>query len=389
MNNNNSHYTLTDSTVLMAACIVTSMGALVFNALPLFLSATANQFGMDEAQLGLLGTTYLLSFAAVALFAPIWMSRLEWRSLATGSLVLISVALAMQLFTEDLTMIYATMGAIGVGSSITFTIGLTIVGRAVDPERAFGINLMYQMGIAGVLMFAMMNFIILKFGFTGYVVGSALTYAAALLVCSRLPANFMKSELANSAESGGTFQGSKKAVWLAIFALAIQFAAFAAVWGFMERIGVDNGLDAAQVGVILFASIIAGFGGALLAAAFGNKYGHVLPLAGGLILTIVAVLVLAYSKGLFAFIFGACVINGMLQFTIAYQMGLIAHTDYNGKFTVMIPFILAFFGAFGPGIAGEVVKTSGFGPVYVGFAVIAAISISTTVWVGRLAPVDD
>lgn len=55
----------------------------------------------------------------------------------------------------------------------------------------------------------------------------------------------------------------------------------------------------------------------------------------------------------------------------------------------MIPFILAFFGAFGPGVAGEVVQASGFGPVYVGFAVIAAISIATTVWVGRLAPVDD
>lgn len=380
---NRSHYVLTDSVVLMAACVVTSMGALVFNAFPLFLSATADQFGMNPEQLGLLGTTYLLGFAVVALFAPVWMKRLDWKLLSVASLILIVLSLAAQLFTGDLTLIYTTMGAMGVGSSILFTVGLTIVARANDPERAFGVNLMYQMGIAGVLMFAMMNFIILKFGFTGYVVGTALTFGMALLVCTRLPANFMKEEAAQTDDSPAADNNDKSSVWLATLALVIQFAAFSGIWAFMERIGVSNGLDAAQVGLILFASIVAGFGGALLAAVLGNKHGHVLPLAGGLILTIIAVLTLANSNGVVAFIIGACTVNGMLQFTIAYQMGLIAHTDHNGKFTVMIPFILASGGAVGPAVAGSVIEASGFGTVYTSFAVIAAITIGITVLVSR------
>jgi len=84
-----AHYVLTDRAVLVAACMISGVGALVFNAFPLFLSVTANQFGLNDTQLGLLGTTYLGGFAVVALFAPIWMPRIEWRSIAVVAGVLI------------------------------------------------------------------------------------------------------------------------------------------------------------------------------------------------------------------------------------------------------------------------------------------------------------
>lgn len=383
MNNSSVHYTLTDSTALMAACVVSGMGALVFNSFPLFLSSIADHFALNDAQLGNLGMVYLLGFAAITLFAPLWMTRFEWRSIGMIALAIVIAALVLQLLTTDVNRVYASMAGIGIGSGVVFTIGLSILGRAVDPERAFGIKLMYEMAFAGILVYVMTAFIIVKFGFTGFIAGTAIMYGAALLFCSRLPANFMKYEAEQVDAADPHASDRRLPAWIAILALFIQFATFSAVWGFMERIGVDNGLEATTVGTILSLSILAGLGGAFLAAFLGNKHGHIMPLLGGLVLTVFAIVGLAYGKGLLVFVFGACIVNGMLQFTIAYQMGLVAHNDYNGKVAVMIPFILSFSGAMGPGIAGGVVEASGFAPVYSAFVIITVVTIVTSIWVGR------
>ena len=97
----------------------------------------------------------------------------------------------------------------------------------------------------------------------------------------------------------------------------------------MEAIGDTNGLSADTIGTILTLSIAAGFAGASLAAWLGNRYGHIWPLNAGLVFAVIAVLLLAYGDGLAIYVFAACVINGMLQYTIAYQMGLVAHNDYS------------------------------------------------------------
>lgn len=378
-----AHYVLTDRAVLVAACMISGVGALVFNAFPLFLSVTANQFGLNDTQLGLLGTTYLGGFAVVALFAPIWMPRIEWRSIAVVAGVLILSALLVEILTDKVFVVYLAMAVVGVGASILYTIGLTILTRAVDTERAFGIKLMYEMAIAGLLMYVMLKVVIEKFGFTGFIVGTAILFLGSLLFVSRLPLNFMMREAKynNSDEWDGA--GSRHLAWASAAALFVQFAAFSAVWGFMERIGVDNGLAAETVGSILSLSILAGFVGALVAAVIGNKCGYVAPLTVGLVLSILAVAILATSKGQGPFVIGACVVNGMLQFSVVYQMGLLTHNDYSGKIAVMIPFILASGGAIGPGIAGVIVESSGLLRVYCGFALIAVLVIALSVWIGR------
>ena len=371
--------------IFAAACVLSAIGALVFNAFPLFLSVTADQFALNDAQLGLLGTSYLGGFAVIALLAPLWMSKLEWRlSGAAGSVLMLS-ALVLLGLTSIVDSVYIAMGALGAGAGIVFTIGLTILSRAADPERAFGIKLMYEMTFAGILIFVMTKFVIVRFGFTGFVVGSFLLYLVSTLFVLKLPANFLRRELTVPAKLALSHQ-PKLPTCLAVFALLIQFAAFSAVWAFMERIGLDNGLDSGFIGTVLTVSIVAGLAGAGLAAILGNGYGHIAPLVAGLLATIASVIVLASLTGATAYVLAASGINATLQFTIAYQMGLIAHTDYSGRIAIMIPFFLAVSGGIGPGIAGAVIETSGFAPVYWGFAIITVVTILTSIWVGRHEP---
>lgn len=72
-----------------------------------------------------------------------------------------------QFFSTDVNMVYLSLAGMGIGSSIIFTIGLSVLGRAVNPERAFGIKLMFEMVLAGLLIVIMTRFIFIRFGFPG------------------------------------------------------------------------------------------------------------------------------------------------------------------------------------------------------------------------------
>ena len=89
----NNHYVVTKLMALVGACIVSGAGALVFNAFPVFLSATADQFSLNDAQLGMLGTSYLGGFSVTALFAPLWMPRVSWHAACLLAYTLITASI--------------------------------------------------------------------------------------------------------------------------------------------------------------------------------------------------------------------------------------------------------------------------------------------------------
>lgn len=274
------------------------------------------------------------------------------------------------------------MALLGAGACIIFTIGLTIVSRAKDPDSGFGISLVIQMIMTGLMVFIMTKFVIQNFGFSGFCVGLLIFYGLSAAAIAWFPKNFLKAEASMQQTVSGESRGINFAACLAAIALFIEFGAFSAMWGFMERIGTHNGVDPSTVGTVLSVSIVAGLVGALIAAVMGNRYGQVIPLSVGFVLTIVAVLFAKYASGIVAFTIVACTINGLLQYIVAYQMGLVAEVDYNGKYTVMIAFVLAFGGAVGPGVAGSIIETSGFSPVYTGICAITALSWMLTLVVG-------
>ncbi len=384
-----THYVLEDRSAFLAACITSAVGSLVFNAFPLFLSATADQYGLNLEQIGWLASIYLIGFAAITLVAPVWMNLSEWRLSGMVSSVLMVGAVVSWGFTDNVTLVYAAYCVLGAGAGMVFTIGLTILARARDPESAFGVKLMWEMGLAGLVMFLMTKWIITAYGFTGFVIGTAIAYVACMAFVKNLPDNFLKRERGLDEERAVNERINPLPAWVAIVALFIQFAAFSALWGFMEAIGDANGLSNETIGTILTFSIVAGFAGASLAAWLGNRYGHIWPLNAGLVFAAVAVVLLAFETGAAVYVFSACVINGMLQYTIAYQMGLVAHNDFSGRIGVMIPFILASSASVGPPIAGTIAEAQGFTLVYWGFVAVTAVTILLSVWVGRQNPLKD
>lgn len=342
---------------ILAACLLSSAGALVFNAFPVFLSTIAQEFTFGDEQLGLLGSYYLGGFALVALFAPLWMPRLPWRLTAGVAYGLVSSALVWLSVAEPAA-VHSGMMLLGLGSAFIFTIGLGVLSAAPDPGRAYGFKLSAEMIVAAITMFVMTKLVVVSFGYNGFIWASGVIYGLSALAIIGLPTNFLAG--AGTGESQSALGGSRVPVLLASVALFIQFGTFSGLWAFMERMGSLRDLEADTVGTILTLSLLFGLCGALTCAALGDRFGQRVPILLGMGLTILAIGVLQYGPGVLLFAVAACLINALLQFLCAYQMGLVTNLDSNGRFTVMIAFILAFSGAIGPGVMGTIVENRGY-----------------------------
>lgn len=371
-----------DRKALTAACILSAAGALVFNAFPLFLTALAEQFALNDEQLGILGSAYLSGFALVALFSVIWMSRVSWRRTGWLAYAMIAAGVVGFSLAESVSHLITAMIILGIGSGVIFTIALGIMAASKDPDRAYGFKLSTEMLLAAVLMFGMTTLVINKFGYTGFIIAIAAIYMLTSLSIYWLPAsNFLAVEEQQTTLS--TMTHNTLPVWMAVVALFIQFAAFSGLWGFMGRIGEVNGLNEEDIGALLSLSVLAGLAGAILGAWLGNRVGQLKPMLMIFSLTIATCLLLINNQSIWSFAVATCLINALLQLAVIYQMGLVTALDSSGKFTVMLAFILASGGAVGPILMGMLIENHSLDHAYLAAIIATLCSILLTTYACR------
>ncbi|MDH4104492.1 MAG: hypothetical protein OEV39_00040 [Gammaproteobacteria bacterium] len=368
---------------IFAACVISAAGGLVFNAFPLFLSSIARQYGLNDEELGLLGTYYLGAAALVSLLAPLWMPRLPWRGTAAAGYACIAVALVW-MGNAAAGQIHWVMALLGAGSIAIFTIALGILSAAADPNRAYGFKLTAEMVLAGVLMLVMTVFVTARFGYQGFIWSALLAYAVTAPGLRWVPRNFLGGTGGAVGEPASS--GVNLPAILACLALFVQFGALAGLWGFMERIGAESGIDGGTIGTVLTLSLLTGLCGALLAAGMGERFGHLVPILAAMSLVILAGGVLMLGSGPVAFGISACLINALVQFLVVFQMGLVTAVDVSGRYTVIIAFVLCLGGAVGPGVMGAAIEARGFDSAYALAMIGAAIAMALTGAAVRLVP---
>ena len=65
--------------VILAVSMVSAIGGLVFNTMPLLLGTAGEAFGLSPAQLGTLSLTAGIGYLAGTLTGPLRVARVPWR----------------------------------------------------------------------------------------------------------------------------------------------------------------------------------------------------------------------------------------------------------------------------------------------------------------------
>ena len=366
-----------DSPGVIAAVAGSGTAAiLVFATMPVLVGGMADRYDLDDLQSGLIATVYFSTYAIVALTSPLWIRRWNWRHIGMAGFAIMAVSLFMALSATSFELARLAIAGSGLGAGLLYPISLTLASDMERTERVFSIKLTVEQLVPAGLLIAISLGLLVGSGLNAVLAAVLVTVLVCLLASVAMPPRGHGAEKAAAATEGSIVRGL-----LALLALAINFAGFAGLWVFLERIAVDSGFTAEFTGMWLAVGLITSGVGPLLAAFLEDRFGRVWPVLLGTIAALASMGLLAGKVTEASYAAVLILLPLTYYFAIAYFMTIVACADANGKIAGLMSFALAVGSASGPALFGAL-KGSG-GPVLMAMATCIATGALLIIFVAR------
>ncbi|MGD2007944.1 MAG: hypothetical protein PVJ95_06690 [Cellvibrionales bacterium] len=334
---------------LFTAFLIGVIAPEVFIVQPGFVQGLVEYLEFTDAQagyvasaemFGLAGTTILMSFVA---------QRLNWRHVIMVSLLLMFMANALSTVVTSLEAFATLRFMAGLGGGSLVSLGFAIVGMSSNPDRNFGLMIMWVLTYGALGLFVMPEAYALTDSMNAVLWFFALFPLLALPFVRHLPSTG-ETDQQGSAMAMPTSTGVKA---LAIFAMLAYFTAQGIVWAYLFLIGLSGGLDEQAVANGLTLSQFAGIAGALLAALMGSRYGRVIPLMLGIVGGAACLYFLVGEFSFLVFAAAVCVYNFAWNVVHPFLLAAMADFDARGRVVVYAVAMQMIGLAFGPGLAAS------------------------------------
>ena len=368
--------------VILAVSMVSAIGGLVFNTMPLLLGAAGEAFGLSPAQLGTLSLTAGIGYLAGTLTGPLWVERVNWRLTAFGivAAVIASFLLATQLSG---TAIYAGFAIFGFFCALAIALAMRVLADMPDPERAYGTRLSVELISIGVFLILLPILFISRTGFSGAMLGLAL-FAALLGLGSLVFPKRSSSEIAaklkgfpNWAQAGPS--------WSVLGIFTVYLLANVGLFFFLYVIAQDFNPTPAQnglmFGVLKWLGGAAGAVGAIIGARAGLRVPHLAAFA----ILMMGVIGLFLSKSFTAYMISSWVWEFGFTLGCLYQTAAIVRFDISNKLVVLVPMAFGISMIFGGKIAGQILEGGSANGIYLMVAICSLLP-AAYMFLGRPKP---
>lgn len=329
-------------------------GGLFWAFLPYFIGLQIETGGLSQAQAGSLGSGYLIGFTLASVTALWWAPRFNWRITTAVAAALILATLYTLQKTQSYDISLLCVVIIGIMMGTFWTIAYRIFGAASDPDRSFATGIAVSYTVLAAISWLIGQYVIACCGLSG----AALLIGAVILVLS-VGARLIPVRLVDENSKFDLSYLPPVPVILALTGILATGFAFASVWAFAERIGVDAGFGREAISPVIASNLLASAAGSVLATIIGTKPGRKLLLFFGLAVMTVTILILS---GATAFWLYATAIVGLgfgVGFVMPYQMATLAVLDKEGRFVVLIVAAQGLGSAAGPLLGGLTADIAG------------------------------
>jgi predicted MFS family arabinose efflux permease len=349
MDNNN----LDRPSVVAAAAGSGTAAIMIFAMMPVLVGGMADRFALDDLEAGLVATTYFVTYALVALTSPAWIRRWNWRVVTLTGFAIILASVGTALLATEFGTARIAVAASGLGAGMLYPVSLTLVSDMEHTERVYAIKLaVEQLVPAGLLVLLSAGLFL-----TGGLNGALGAILLALFFCLAMPPQGDQAPVAGEGYRGkGVVTGL-----LALVALSVNFAGFAGLWVFMERIAVQQGFDSEFINVWLAVGLITSGVGPLIAAVVSDRIGRIRPLVISTLAALASMTLLGGELTRLAYALALTLLPLTYYFGISYIFSVVASADPNGRIVGLMSFALAVGAAAGPALFGA--ARSADGPV--------------------------
>ena len=362
-------------TVIAAALIVSAIGALFYNLLPLYLGVAQDYRGLDNKQIGFLSSAFFLGYNIVTISAFFWIRNISWSVVVATATPIAAVSLyAGTVFPGYTSLLISTVIAGGAFAAL-YGLGTIILGDTSNPARWYGVKIAAEAFAGAILLLVLPGTAIARWGFDGVVFGMIIFMIFLSPFLFWIPKEGSKEHV-DSASISSSGAPQSLFIWGTLIATLVFFSGASAMWAFVERIGAQGGYDPELVGVLLSVTLVFALVGSILAAALGGRFGNIKPYAVGGIVFLVAIYALNQPDVFAQYSIGACLMTFSIGFMLPIAVTEIAELDLDGRYVVLSVPAIGIGAMTGPGIAGVLSQTGNFLPLLI-FGV-GTVIISTT-----------
>ena len=356
--------------VILAVSMVSAIGGLVFNTMPLLLGTAGEAFGLSPAQLGTLSLTAGIGYLAGTLTGPLWVERVNWR---IAAFAIVAAVIASFLFATQLsgTAIFAGFAIFGFFCALAIALAMRVLADMPDPERAYGTRLSVELVSIGVFLILLPVLFISRAGFSGAMLGLAL-FAALLGIGAFVFPKKTSSEAASKLKGFPNWQQAGPS-WSVLGIFTIYLLANVGLFFFLYVIAQDFSPTPAQnglmFGVLKWLGGAAGAVGAIIGARAGVRIPH-LAAFGILILGVIG---LALSQSFTAYMISSWVWEFGFTLGCLYQTAAIVRFDISNKLVVLVPMAFGISMIFGGKIAGQILEGGSANGIYIMVAICSIL----------------
>lgn len=362
--------------VIVAATATGTIGVVVFALLPIYIGQIAERFDLDDVQTGLTASSYFLVYALISLSAPFWVRRWNWRhAVPIGCGVMITGLLGLLAADSALTVMIA-FSITGAGAAVQLPISLTLVSDMRNTERIYALTIALGQLVPAIMLLG------ISAGWYGAYSLINTVYVTLLVVFVCLVLNFRLPSRGSVAPRIPGVSAPKPIYATAGLAgLAINFAAFAAMWAFFERIAAESGFDADFAARWIAVGLIMTAVGPFFSAWLADRLGRAVPLIVPTTLAAASMALLAgtvtppiYAIVLVVFPLGYYI-------ALSFMLSIIADADPNGSVSSLMSFAFACGALAGPALFGYLRGTENAELWLIGVALLGGVAI--VLWVHR------
>jgi predicted MFS family arabinose efflux permease len=347
-----------------------TVALVTFLVLPLYVGLMAQSFGFSESQLGILASMDLVGIALMSLSAPLWINRWNWRLVARGALLWMIACNIVSVVVTDLWALCLIRFMAGASGGLLAVMVISCISFTRNPDRVMALFVVCQVSIQ-VIGFLVLPTVLAQWGVSGFFTFLSIIAVLGLILSVYFPtAGREKPEFSDTAGNAHQQLSGLHPVW-ALVGMALFFIAQVSVFSFIERLGVNLGFSAQDIGSALTAAVIIGLAGAILGAVVSIRFGRLMPLLISAIVQIVCFAALAGNIQYSLFIVLAALLQFFWNLPLGYHIGVLIAEDPGHKFVVLVPFMQMLGIAIGPFLGGFALELGGFN----GLMSLAAVSL--------------
>ncbi|MCP3869167.1 MAG: MFS transporter [Gammaproteobacteria bacterium] len=377
------------TSAILAACVISALGAMIYNILPLFLGVAQDVRNYSDQQLGFITAIYFLGFFLVTISAFFWVRKIDWKLASFIAAILTVFALLGSSIAEGFIGFLLCMFIIGSTSSALYGIATTMLGDTTKAARSFGFKIGAEAALGALLMFTLPSLVVERWGFIGILFTGAVVALLLSIAIVWLPRKGVKGEdeTEKMPDLGQIDFRRQLPVILGLLGIFVFFGGISSLWAFLERMGNDGGYAAVDVGTALSVSLIGAMAGSFIAAFVGEHMSRRTPLLFAMATFFGAVILLTYVDGVGFFTVGCALFAMSFGFSLPFQVTIVSDFDSSGRFVVLTAPALALGGIAGPAIAGMLKTGLDYMPIVIYASCAVLVSVVLFLMALKLAQV--